>query len=397
VTITRADADALDRSNPLASTRDRFLLPDGTINLDGNSLGSPPRAVAAHLEQVVRQEWAERLIRSWDETWWEMPVRVGDRIGALAGAAPGQIVVGDSTSVCLYRALGAALALAPGKQWVVYDVDDFPTDRYLIEAVAGAHGKQVEGVHRDDIVGALCHDTAVVVASHVDYRTAAVLDMPTVTAACHAHGALVLWDLSHSIGALPVQLDASGVDLAVGCTYKHLNGGPGAPAFTYVARRHHERAVNVLPGWVGHADPFAMEPGYRAATGIRRMLTGTPPVLGLAALDAALDAFEGVPLADLRAVSTSLTDLLIRLVDERLGWEVVSPRDAARRGGHVSVRHAHAGRLVQDLAAHGVIADARTTGAGAPDLLRFGIAALYVRHVDLWDAVDVLVRLDRAG
>lgn len=391
--ISREAAEALDARNPMAHTRARFDLAEGVINLDGNSLGSLPKGVAERISVTVRHEWGERLIRSWDERWWELPVVVGDRIGALVGAAPGQVVVGDSTSVCLYRAVVAALALNPTKRWIVYDADDFPTDRYLIEEIGRAAGKAVEAVPRANLVSALCRDTAVLVASHVDYRTGDIVDMGAVTAACHDHDALVLWDLSHSAGALPVALDADAADLAVGCTYKFLNGGPGSPAFTYVARRHHSAVGNPLPGWVGHADPFAMGRDYRGADGIRRMLTGTPSVLSLSALDAALDAFEGISMAELRSVSTSLTELFIALVDERLGWPVLSPRDPGRRGGHVCVYHPAARRLVDDLAGAGVIADARTVGTEGPDLLRFGLAPLYIRHVDVWDAVDRLCRV----
>jgi kynureninase len=397
VPITRDDGAALDAANPIAFTRDRFDVRDGLLNLDGNSLGTPPRAVAARLASVTTGEWGERLIRSWDERWWELPVVVGDRIGRLIGAAPGQTVAGDSTSVCIYRALVCALRLNPGKSWIVYDADDFPTDRYLIEEVGRAYGKRVEGVHRSGLVGALCDDTAVVIASHVDYRTADVLDLADITAAAHAHGALIVWDLSHSVGALPVDLDGAGVDLAVGCSYKYLNGGPGAPAWTYVAARHLPGIDTPLPGWVGHADPFSMEPAYRGATGIRRLLTGTPAVLSLSALDAALDAFDGVTMAQLRTQGLSLTDLFIALVDERLAWPVESPRPHERRGSHVSLRQPGARAVVAALAERGVIADARATGGGPADLVRLGFAPLYIRHVDVWDAVDQLVAVAATG
>jgi kynureninase len=291
----------------------------------------------------------------------------------------------------------AALDLNAGKRWIVYDELDFPTDRYVIEDVGRRRSMAIEPVPRRSLIDALCDDTAVVVSSLVDYRTGEVLDMEELTAACHDHGALVLWDLSHAAGILPVELDACRCDFAVGCSYKYLNGGPGAPAWTYVADRHLDRVASPLPGWVGHADPFEMPARYEHAPGIRRMLTGTPAVLGLAALDAALDAFDGVSLADLRDVNISLTDLFITLVDEQLGWPVVSPRDAACRGGQVTMRHPQARAIVDALAQQHVIADARTTATGSAELLRFGFAPLYIRHADVWDAVDRLATLSASN
>ncbi len=329
------------------------------------------------MARVVEREWGDDLIRSWNlHGWWAGPRWIGDRIGGLVGAAPGQVVVCDSTSVNLYKLLVAARRLRPDRPNVLVDADDFPTDRYIVGSIAGAA-----------VARSLGPDVGVVVRSHVNYRSGQLHDMAAITAAAHDAGALVLWDLSHSAGVVPVALDAAGVDLAVGCTYKYLNGGPGAPAFAYVASRHQAKLDQPIAGWIGHADPFAMADAYEPDTGIRRVLSGTPAVLSMAALDAALDAFDGVALADVRAKSVALTELFIALVEDRLvdGFRLASPRPVEERGGQVCLAHAEAYPVVQALIARGVVGDFRE-----PDLLRFGFAPLYTRFVDVWDAVDRL-------
>jgi kynureninase len=384
----RADAEALDSADPLAGLRRRFCLPDGVIYLDGNSLGALPDGVEARVAAAIRTEWGSDLIAAWDDDgWWDLPVAVGDRIGALLGAAPGQVVACDSTSVNLYKLLRVAEALRPGRARFVTQHGNFPTDAYLAQHVAG---KCLDVVAADDLPGALDTDVAALVLTHVDYRTGAMHDLAALTAAAHHAGAVVLWDLSHSVGAVPLALDAAGADLAVGCSYKYLNGGPGAPAWCYVARRHHDTLAAPLPGWVGHADPFAMEPAYRPAPGVRRLLTGTPGILALRALDTALDAFAGVSLTDLRAKSLALTDLFLRLVDERVGLASPTPHRAADRGSQVSLCHPRAPEVMAALVRRSVIGDVRP-----PDVLRFGFAPLYVRYVDVWDAVDALAGVVR--
>jgi kynureninase len=387
---SRADAAALDAADPLGFARERFLVPAGVVYLDGNSLGALPRGVAERLARTIEHEWGEGLIRSWNGAgWWAAPGRVGDRIGGLLGAGPGQVVVGDSTSINLYKAASAALALRPGRRVIVTEDVNFPTDRYVLAAVTTAQGATIRLADPNDVAAALADDVAVVALTHVNYRTGAMHDLGAVTAAAHDAGALMLWDLCHSAGAVPLDLDGAGVDLAVGCTYKYLNGGPGAPAFVYVAGRHHEALRQPLAGWVGHARPFAMEPDFEAAPGIARMLTGSPPVLGLMAVEAALDALDGIDLGAVRAKSVALTETFLSLVAARLGghgFGVASPLDPARRGSQVGLTHPEAYAIVQALIARGVIGDYRE-----PAILRFGFAPLYVRFVDVWDAVDHLV------
>lgn len=385
-----AEVEALDRADPLAHTRERFDLPAGVVYLDGNSLGALPRAVAARVSSAIAQEWGRDLITGWDEAgWWELPVTVGDRIGRLLGAAPGQVVAGDSTSVNLYRLVRIALGLRPGRRRLVTEEGNFPTDHYLLRQVGGS---DLAVVRREQLRDALDGETAALVLTHVDYRSGARHDLAALTKAAHAAGALAVWDLSHSVGAVPLALDDDGVDLAVGCSYKYLNGGPGAPAWSYVARRHHATATSPIPGWIGHADPFAMEPEYRPAAGIRRLLAGTPAVLGLAALDAALDAFDGVTLDALRAKSLALTDLFLELVDARVGLPTITPRRRADRGSQVSLCHPDAPAVMGTLISRGVIGDVRP-----PDVLRFGFAPLYVRFVDVWRAVEVLADVVSSG
>ncbi|WP_405013491.1 kynureninase [Kitasatospora sp. NBC_01539] len=394
MTPTRAACAALDAADPNAALRDEFTLPEGVLYLDGNSLGALPRHTAARVAAVVEREWGRGLIRSWNDAgWYAMPRGLGNRIAPLVGAGPDQVVVCDSTSVNLFKVLGAALRLRPGRRTVLAEHASFPTDLYITEGVAGLFdgARTVLLPTAADLDRHLGDDTAVVVLSHADYRTGELLDMAAVTAQVHAAGALVVWDLCHTAGALPVELDRCEVDFAVGCGYKYLNGGPGAPAFLYVAERHQADARQPLSGWFGHARPFAFEPGFAPAEGVGRFLTGTPPMLGMAALDASLDVWEKADLAALRATSLELTDLFLALV-EPLGLETVTPREHARRGSHVSLRHPDGYAVMQALIARGVIGDFR-----APDLMRFGFTPLYLRRTDVFDAVAHLTEVLESG
>jgi kynureninase len=376
----------LDARGELHETRSRFRLPDGVVYLDGNSLGALPDSVPAAVDEVLTREWGERLIRSWNEAdWWNAPLRAGDRVGRLLGAAPGQVVVTDSTSVNLFKLVVGAARLRPGRTLVLTDPDSFPTDLYLAHSAAHLAGLEIHRVSPDEAPAAIAEAgdrLALAAYSHVDYRTGERWDLPGITAAAHRVGALACWDLCHSAGAMAVDLDAAEVDLAVGCGYKYLNGGPGAPAFAYVAERHQAVFDQPLPGWTGHARPFAMTPGYVPAPGIARLRSGTPPLLSLLALEAALGAFDGVSPDALRRQSLSLTTLFIEAVDAlEESLEVVTPRDPDRRGSQVSLRHPDAFAIVQALIARGVIGDFRE-----PDIIRLGFAPLYVTHVDAVEA-----------
>ena len=389
---TRADAEALDRIDPLRHLRDRFVLPDGLIYLDGNSLGPLPVGVRERVAAVVDREWGRDLITSWNtHDWIGLPARVGAKIARLVGAPADCVVAGDSTSVQLFKLIVAAARLRPDRRVVVTEPDNFPTDSYIIASAARLSGLDVRLCDPADVAASLADDVAVVALTHVDYRTGRMYDAPAVTAAAHGAGALMSWDLCHSAGAVRVHLDEWDADLALGCGYKYLNGGPGAPAFAYVHRRWHDQLDQPLSGWMGHAAPFALERDYRPAPGIARVQTGTPSVLSMATLDAALDAFEGVSMDDLRAKSLALTDCFVALAEERLaayGVNVEVPRDHRFRGSQVCLRHPGAYGLVQALIARGVVGDFRE-----PDLARFGFAPLYLRFVDAWDAVEHLVEV----
>ncbi|UQX01820.1 kynureninase [Streptomyces sp. RerS4] len=385
-----ARAAALDTADPLAKLRDRFALPDGLVYLDGNSLGALPAAVPGAVEDVVRRQWGELLIRSWDESgWWTAPERIGDLIAPLIGAAPGQVTVGDSTSVNLFKALvGAARLAAPGRTRMLVDATTFPTDGYIAASAARLTGLEVVPVDPSDAAAHLTDTTAVVLLNHVDYRTGRLHDLPALTRAAHASGALVVWDLCHSAGALPVGLDAHDVDLAVGCTYKYLNGGPGAPAYIYVAQRHQGAFDSPLPGWNSHVEPFAMTPEYEPAQGAARTRVGTPDILSMLALEAALGAWEGVDVADVRAKSLALTDFFLECVAAYVpegAVEPVTPAPHAERGSQVSLRTANARAVMTELIARGVIGDFR-----APDVLRFGFTPLYVSFADAERAARTL-------
>ena len=395
--MDRAAAEALDRADPLRSFRDRFpIAADGPIYMDGNSLGRPSYAVRDALDAGVL-DWERHLVGGWSR-WIDVPGEVGDRLGALIGAGAGQVLVCDSTTVNLYKVAEAALAFQAAQHArtvIVGDAHDFPTDRYVLAGLAEARGCElrllasdpVNGVDLEDLAGALDDSTALVCLSHVNYRSAARLDLGAVTELTHARGALMLWDLSHSAGAVPVELDAVGADLAVGCTYKYLNAGPGAPGYLYVRRRLAGELRQPIRGWFGQDDQFAMGPSYQPAPGVSRFLTGTPPILGLLAVGAGVELLLEAGLERLWAKSQALTGALVELVRTRLepaGVTLASPTDPARRGGHVSIAHARAWPWCAALIEQGlVVPDFRT-----PDVMRLGPAPLYTRFVDVYDAVE---------
>jgi kynureninase len=387
--VDRRSCLAADAADPLAPARSRFTLPAGVVYLDGNSLGALQPEVAARMRDVVEHEWGAGLIRSWNDAGWvELPRRIAARLAPLLGAADDELAVTDSTSVNLFKALAAARRLRPDRRVLLTDDANFPTDVYVARGLANLTGDlEVRVVRSEEVASHLDADVAVLTLTHVDYRTGRVHDPVDLTAAAHAVGALTVWDLSHSTGALDVDLHRWDADLAVGCTYKYLNGGPGSPAYLYVAARLHEQIGTPVQGWFGHAQPFAFSLGYQPAPGAERFHDGTPPVLSMAALETALDVWEGIDRSALAAKAAALTDRFIALVDARCGEEVeiVTPREASARGAHVSLRHDHAYALMQALIARGVIGDHRP-----PDLVRFGFAPLYVRHVDVWDAAERL-------
>jgi kynureninase len=386
---SRAAAAALDLADPLAAHRDAFDLPPGVVYLDGNSLGPLPRATPARLRAVIEREWGQDLIRSWNTAGWiDLPRRVGDQIGRLVGACPGEVIVADSTSVNLFKVLSAALRLRGDRRRIVSERSNFPTDLYVAQGLRDllAQGHVVEAVDAPE--AALGADVAVLMLTHVNYRTGAMHDLARLTAAAHACGALVVWDLAHSAGAVPVDLNAAGADFAVGCGYKYLNGGPGAPAFAFVAARHQAAFTSPLTGWMGHAAPFDFTPEYAPAAGIERLLCGTPPVLSLAALEVGVGTVLAAPMEALRAKSQALTGHFIDWVERRCaghGLELVTPRSPDERGSQVCLRHPNAWPIMQALVARGVIGDFR-----APDILRFGFAPLYLSFRDVWDAVEAL-------
>jgi kynureninase len=398
--MTRDQAAALDAADPLASLRALFEIPPGVIYLDGNSLGVLPRATAARVQQVVRQEWGEGLIRSWNSAgWMDLPQRVGDKIARLVGAGAGELVVADSTSVNLFKVLSAALALCkadtPQRRRIVSERSNFPTDLYIAEALAREQGFELVLAEHAQIPQLLDERCALLMLTHVNYRTGRMHDMPALTQAAHAAGALTVWDLAHSAGAVPVDLKGSGADFAVGCGYKYLNGGPGAPAFVWVHPRHVDRFWQPLAGWMGHAAPFEFTPGYRPAAGIARYLCGTPAVLSLAALECGVDTVLAAEpcspgqggMTALRAKSLALTRQFAEHVAATCpALALVSPAGDTERGSQVCFSHPEIGYpVVQALIARGVIGDFR-----APDVLRFGFTPLYLRHVDVFDAAEHL-------
>jgi len=418
ITMNRQECHALDSDDALASLREQFELPQGVIYLDGNSLGPLPRATPGRVQEVLRQEWGKGLIRSWNSAGWiTLPQRVGDKIAALIGAGPGEVMVADSTSVNLYKALGAALALqakaapgaapdaAPGRRVIVSERCNFPTDLYIAESLARERGLTLCCVEAHDIPAQLNEHCAVLMLTHVNYSSGRMHDMAELTRLAHQSGVLTVWDLAHSAGAVPLQLHAAKADFAVGCGYKYLNGGPGAPAFIWAHPRHTARMDagqlwQPLSGWFGHAAPFEFSPNYRPAAGSARFLCGTPPVVSMAALECGVDTLLAAEahggMAALRAKSLALTELFIGLVEQRCaghGLTLATPRDATLRGSQVNfAREEGAYAIIQALIARGVIGDFR-----APDILRFGFAPLYVRFVDVWDAVEQLQQVLESG
>jgi kynureninase len=405
--LERAYAVALDAADPLAEYRDRFALDDPTlVYLNGNSLGALPLATMRRLEHMIRSEWGADLARSWDH-WVDLPGRAGDLVGTLIGAAPGQVLVTDNTTVNLYKLACAALDARPGRHVIVTDQDNFPSDRYVVEGIAAQRGAQLrmlatdinEGLAPDEVRAAVDEDTALVSLSHVAYRSGALADMAAITKIAHEAGALMLWDLCHSVGAVPVELDACDVDLAVGCTYKYLNAGPGAPAFGYVSARLREVLRQPIWGWFSQRDQFAMGPRYDPAAGIAKFMTGTPPILGTAAVEEGARLLLEAGIDAIRAKSEQLTSYLIDLADDwlvPLGCALSTPRQAARRGGHVTFCHPRAEQLVGQLAAANIVTDYRT-----PDRFRFGLSPLTTRFTDVWSAVaasrDIIGRQGQGG
>ena len=387
--------DVLDAADPLAGFRDRFAIDDDLVAyLDGNSLGRVPKATVDRLETFVRQDWGSRLIRGWDDSWVELPVTVGDELGAaLLGAATGQTIIADSTSVNIYKLLHAAAGLRPDRDEIVIDATNFPTDRYLVESVAAARGMTVRWL-RPDLIDNVTIDvlretlgerTAVVVLSQVDYRSGTLVDLPAVTQLVHDAGAVVLWDLCHSAGVLPIGLDAAQVDFAVGCTYKYLNSGPGSPAFMYVAERHIADVTQPIAGWWSAADLFAMSDTYEVAPTIRRMLSGTPAVAGIVAVQEGVRLIAEAGVETIRAKSEAPTAYTIELLDEA-GLEIATPRDAALRGSHVTVRHPDSRRITDRMIERGVVPDFRE-----PDLIRLGLSPLSTSFAEVEAGVGVLV------
>ncbi|WP_338446625.1 kynureninase [Pelagerythrobacter marensis] len=393
------DARARDAADPLREYRARFALPDGVIYLDGNSLGALPTATAERMAQAIRGEWGEGLIRSWNSAGWiDLPRRVGGKIAPLIGAAPDETIACDSTSVNLFKLIAAALRMRPGRKAILSEPGNFPTDLYMIAGLEAQGLAERRLAPRDRLAEALDGDVALLLLTHVHYKTGEVFDMAALTRAAHAAGALVLWDLSHSAGAVPVDLngcvpDGEGADFAVGCGYKYLNGGPGAPAFAYAARRHHAALEQPLTGWMGHAAPFAFSDDYAPAPGVERLLAGTPPILGLAALEAGVELIAEIGIERLAAKSRALSEFF-RIGLDRLGIELdlVSPTDPMQRGSQLSFRHPEAYAICQALIARGVIGDFRD-----PDILRFGFAPAYVAFEDVAEAARHLAEVLETG
>jgi kynureninase len=385
--VTLAQCQQLDASDALQYARDRFNLPEDVIYLDGNSLGALPKAVGARMKVAIESEWGVGLIRSWnDADWYPAPQRVGGQIAKLIGANANEVICADSISVNLFKVMMAALNLRPDRHVILGETGNFPTDAYIADGIANLTDKKFVALDGSQIMAALDETVAVVSLTHVNYRSGTVYDMKAITKRAHEVGALVIWDLAHTAGAMPCALNDCNADFAVGCGYKYLNGGPGAPAFVYVAERHHEHIKQPLQGWHGHAKPFDFTHEYVPAAGVDRLLVGTASQLSLIALEAALTAFDGVDMQQLRAKSLGLTNLFIRLADEQLtGFGLLTPRDETIRGSQVALTHPEGYAIMQALIDRGVIGDFR-----APNILRFGFASLYVRYVDVWNAIVTL-------
>ena len=392
--MTLDEAQQLDASDPLAFARERFTLPDGVIYLDGNSLGALPKAAPAALARTAEQ-WRDDLIGSWNEhDWIDWPTRIAAKLAPIVGAKPSELLIADSTTVCLFKLLAAAAGARPDRRKIVTQEASFPTDLYVAQGLCDMLGLELKAMRPEQVLDVLDKQTAVVSLTHVDYKSAATYDMCRINEAAHAAGALVVWDLCHSAGAIEVDLNATGSDLAVGCGYKYLNGGPGAPAFIYVAERLQNELINPLQGWMGHADPFAFVDDYRPAEGILKFLTGTPSILAMAALDAGIGTFDGIAMAEIEAKSRKLSRLFIEEVEARCGSEVrlASPRDPKQRGSHVVFAHPDGYAIMQALIARSVIGDFR-----APDLMRFGFTPLYTRFEDVVRAVGILAEILSSG
>ena len=394
LSISRHSCEAMDHADPLAHARGRFILPKGMVYLDGNSLGALPASAHRRVSDVVVREWGSDLVRSWNTNGWiTLPARIGRQIASLIGAEADEVIVADSTSANLFKLVAAAVLAQAPRCVVVSEQGNFPTDLYVLQGLEQLLGGKItlRLARRAEIVSALSGDVALVVLTHVHYKTGELHDMRALTKSAHDCGALMLWDLSHSAGAMDLFLNRDEVDLAVGCGYKYLNGGPGAPAFLYVARRHQERLCQPLSGWMGHAAPFDFIDDYTPASGIARYLCGTPAVLSMAALQEGVATFGDIAMTHVREKSKRLGDTFLALVEERCseaGFEIACPRDAERRGSQVALRHRRGYEIVQALIARAVIGDFR-----APDVLRFGFGPLYTRYVDVWDAVDRLSRI----
>ena len=389
--ITRENCLALDAGDALSGFREEFALPPGLIYLDGNSLGAMPKAATEYLARTTA-DWREGLVRSWNSAgWFDAPLRLGHKLAPLLGADGNEVVVTDSLSVNLFKMLVAGWRLRAGRRVILAEADGFPSDLYVAESVRRLSGGELRCRSVADVATAINSDTAVVCLSHVDFKSARMHDMVTVTRRAHEAGAVVLWNLAHSVGAVPLELSRWNVDLAVGCGYKYLNGGPGAPSFVYAAERLHEAITQPLCGWFSHSKPFEFDPRYRPADGIRRTLCGTPPILAFAALEASLDMFRRVDMTAVREKSVAMTDLFIHLIDQECrdgDLSLASPCDAEQRGSHVSLAHPHGYAVMQALIDAGVVGDFR-----APNLMRFGFAPLYLRFVDVWDAVRALAEI----
>lgn len=396
MSMIETEAARLDSTDPLASKRDLFALPERVVYLDGNSLGALPRVAISAVDDAVRKEWGEGLIRSWNSAGWvDLSVRVGVKIAGLIGAPGDSVVACDSTSINLYKALHAACSLRPDRRVILTDIDNFPTDLYLIDSVANELGLKVRALPRSEILAALDSDVAVLELTHVDYRSSQMYDMEAVTAAAHEVGALTIWDLAHSAGAVPVDVTKADADFAIGCGYKYLNGGPGAPAFIYVAPHIANVTTQPIQGWHGHAHPFEFSRFYEPAAGVDRMLVGTPPVLSMTALSAALDVFDGVSMSELRAKSLALSMFFYELADTHLtsrGFKVVSERDPVKRGSHVAMSHSGGYSIVRALIDRGVIGDFRR-----PNILRFGLAPLYNTFADVARLIDECIDVVDTG
>lgn len=394
--ITREHCQKLDASDPLGFCRARFRIEEGVNYLDGNSLGALPQGVAEHVAHVVEDEWGKGLIRSWNTAgWYVSPARVGAKLAPLLGAKPHEVTVTEAISINLFKLLVAAARLRPGRKTILAEHGNFPSDNHIVDSVARLLGLKPRFLPAGEIAAAIDEETCVATLSHINYRTAEVQDMAKVTAAAHAKGALIVWDLAHSSGAVDLELDATGADFAVGCGYKFLNGGPGAPSHIFVAERHLGSLDQPLTGWFGHAEPFRFDDSYRRAEGIRHMLCSTPQMLSMAAFEKALDAFDGVSMSAVEQKGRALGDLMIALYDERLaalGCGLATLRDGARRGNHVSLTHEHGYAVMQVLIQRGVIGDFR-----APDVMRFGFGPLYVRFVDIYDAVLAIAEILEGG